>query len=172
MIEKDKNMEYWDLYDKDRNKLNKTILRGEKVNPGEYYIIVSGWLINDRNEFLLTQRHPDKTFPLKWECNKGALISGEESFSGILREINEEIGLKINKDNGKLIDTYVGNDFIKEVYVFRENIDIKDTKLQETETVDIKWVTLKEFNVMVEEGKIGPSAIKDMEKIKEKHILD
>ena len=30
-------MEYWDLYNKDKQKLNKTHLRGEKLNPNEYF---------------------------------------------------------------------------------------------------------------------------------------
>jgi mutator protein MutT len=164
-------MEYWDLYDKDRKKLNKIHLRGEKMNLGEYYIVVSGWIINDENKILLTQRHPQKTFPLTWECSKGALIAGEDSFSGVLREVEEEIGIKLEKYNGKLIDTYIGNDFIKDVYLFTKNVNIEETKLQADEVINIKWVTINEFNEMAKEGKIGPSALKDMEKIKEKKVI-
>jgi mutator protein MutT len=162
-------MEYWELYDKDRNKLNKTHLRGDTMNPGEYYLVVSGWIINDENEILLTQRHPEKTFPLTWECTKGAVIVGEDGFTGVLREIEEEIGIKLKKGKGKLIDSYIGNDFIKDIYLFNENINIEETKLQEKEVVNIKWVTLKEFDEMANEGKVGPSAIHDMQKIKEKY---
>ncbi|GHU77340.1 putative Nudix hydrolase [Spirochaetia bacterium] len=165
-------MEYWDLYDKTRRKLDKIHLRGEKVNPGEYYIVVSGWIINDENKILLTQRHPEKTFPLTWECNKGAVITGEDSFNGVLREVEEEIGIKLRKENGVLIDTYIGNDFIKDIYLFKENVDIEKTKLQEKEVVNIKWVTIKEFDEMTSEGKIGPSAISDMERIKLKIKLE
>ena len=159
-------MEYWDLYDKDRNKLNKVHLRGERVKSGEYYLIVSGWIINDENKVLLTQRHPEKTFPLTWECVKGAVITGEDSFTGVLREAEEDIGIRLNKEKGKLIDTFIGSDFIKDVYLFRENVNIEETKLQEKEVVNIKWVTINEYNEMLKKGEIGPTAIKDMEKIK------
>ena len=162
-------MEYWDLYDKDRNKLNKIHLRGEEIKPGEYHIVVSGWIIDDKNRILLTQRHHQKTFPLTWEGSKGALIAGEDSFTGVLREVEEEIGIKLKGENGHLIDTYMGHNFIKDIYVFNENVNIKDTKLQENEVIGIKWVRLCEYEDMVKEGKMGPSAISDMEIIKNKY---
>ena len=161
-------MEYWDLYNKDRIKLNKKHLRGDKINPGEFYIIVSGWIINDENKVLLTQRHPNKSFPLTWEGCKGALIAGEDSIAGMLREIEEEIGIKIKIDSGKVVHTEIENDYniIRDIYVFRENLNIVDIKLQETETVDVKWVTINEFSEMIEKKQMGPSAVKDLEIIK------
>ena len=162
-------MEYWDLFDENRNKLNKKLLRGEKTNPGEYHIVVGAWIINDSNQILITQRHPNKNFPLTWECTKGALVSGEDSITGVLREIKEEIGIKLNKENANFIDTITGNNFFKDLYVFRQNIDIKDTKLQKEETVDIKWVTINQYEEMVIEGKMGPSAKQDLIIMKEKY---
>ena len=162
-------LEYWDLYNKDKQKINKIHKRGDKINPGEYNIIVSGWIINDDNKILLTQRHPNKTFPLTWECSKGALISGEDSLTGVLREVEEEIGIKVRIENCELVDTYIGNDFIKDVYIIKEDIDINTTKLQPNEVVNIKWATIDEFNEMEKEGKIGPTALYDMKKIKEKY---
>ena len=161
-------MEYWDLYNKDRIKLNKKHLRGKKINPGEFYIIVSGWIINDENKILLTQRHPKKSFPLTWEGCKGALITGEDSITGILREIEEEIGIRLKINCGKIVHTEIENDYniIRDIYIFRENLNIMDIKLQETETVNAKWVTINEFSEMIENGQMGPSAIKDIEIIK------
>ena len=37
-------MEYWDLYDKDRNKLNKVVERGQKLSDDEYHLVVNAWL--------------------------------------------------------------------------------------------------------------------------------
>lgn len=45
-------MEHWDLYNKDKQKINKTILRGEKINAGEYFLVVNIWIINDKMEKL------------------------------------------------------------------------------------------------------------------------
>ena len=108
-------MEYWDLYDKNRQKLNKIHLRGKELNEGEYHIVVNIWIINDQNKILLTKRHPNKIWPLKWECTGGSVIAGEDSFTGAIREVEEEIGIRLKKENGKLIDTIVRKDDIKDI---------------------------------------------------------
>lgn len=54
-------MEYWDLYDKDKNKLNKTVKRGDYLSDDEYHLVVNAWIMNDKNEFLISQRSSNKT---------------------------------------------------------------------------------------------------------------
>ena len=44
-------MEYWDLYDKERNKLNKIVKRGDKLQDDEYHIVINAWIRNSKNEF-------------------------------------------------------------------------------------------------------------------------
>ena len=158
-------MEYWDLYNKDKQKIGKIHKRGNKMTPGEYFLAVNIWIINDKNEMLITQRHPDKFWPLKWECTGGAVLSGEDSYTGALREVEEEIGIKL-KTNGKLIDAIVLKEYIKDVYVFNENIKIEDTKLEEGSVINIKWVTITEFDEMVKNNEIAEPILYDMKEIK------
>ncbi|MCL2007500.1 MAG: NUDIX domain-containing protein [Treponema sp.] len=160
-------MEYWDLYTRDRIKLNKVLLRGDEIPEGEYHIVLNIWIINDKNEILITQRHEDKTFPLKWECTGGSIIAGEDSFTGAMREVEEEIGIKLNPENGKLIETIVRKDDIKDIYLFTENVDISKAILQENEVIDIKWVTIEEFNQMTDRDEIAEPILYDMGKLRE-----
>ena len=162
-------MEYWDLYNKDRIKINKLHIRGEKVNPGEYFIIVSGWIMNSDNKLLLSQRHPEKSFPLTWECNTGAVLMGEDSISGVLREVEEEIGIKLQKENGILLETITVDkySYIKDIYLFFKNINIEETKLQENEVINVKWASIEELEQMAENKEITPFALIDMKAIKE-----
>lgn len=60
-------MEYWDLYDKDKNKLNKTVKRGDYLSDDEYHLVVNAWIMNDKNEFLISQRSANKKHPLMWD---------------------------------------------------------------------------------------------------------
>jgi 8-oxo-dGTP pyrophosphatase MutT (NUDIX family) len=159
-------MEYWDLYNKDRQKLNKTVIRGEKIDDGEYFLAVNIWIMNNKNELLVTQRHPERTWPLKWECTGGAVLAGEDSYSGALREVEEEIGIKL-KTKGKLINTIILKDYIKDVYIFKEDIKIEDTKLEEGAVVNIKWVTFDELDEMIKNNEIAGQIIGSMEKLKE-----
>ena len=162
-----KLMEYWDLYNKDKRKLNKIHLRGEEISNGEYHILVNIWIINDKNQILLTQRHPDKYWPLTWECPAGGIIAGEDSYTGALREVEEEIGIKL-KTKGELIDTIVRKNTIKDVYLFKENINIEETKLEEGAVIDIKWVTKKEFDEMIKNGEITEPILYDVDKLRKK----
>ena len=157
-------MEFWDLYNINREKLNKIHLRDgkERIKSGEYHIVVNIWIVNSKNEILLTQRHMNKTFPLKWECTGGSVLSGEDSFTGALREVDEEIGITLTKENGKLIHSITRKDDIKDIYLFFENINIKDTKLQEEEVINIKWVKINEFNKMVKNNEIAEPILFDM----------
>jgi len=163
-------MEYWDLYNKDRIKLDKTHLRGQKLNSGEYHIVVNIWIINN-GKILLTQRHENKTFPLKWECTGGSVISGEDSFTGAMREVEEEIGIKLNKNNVKLIHSIIREDDIKDIYLFNENINIEETLLQENEVIDIKWVTKNELFEMKNNNEIAEPNYEDIKLLEEMNII-
>ena len=167
-------MEYWDLFNGKREKINKLHLRSgdlNELNPGEYHIVVNIWIMNDKNELIITQRHPDKMFPLKWKCSGGSLIAGEDSITGALREVEEEIGIKIKRENGKLIFTRKRKTDFKDTYLFRENINIKETKLQENEVIDIKWVTKEKLIEMLKNDEIAKPIIEDIEKMEEMKII-
>lgn len=57
-------MEKWDLYDKNRNKLNKVVNRGDYLSDDEYHLVVNAWIKNDKDEFLITQRNAKKVLLL------------------------------------------------------------------------------------------------------------
>ena len=48
-------MELWDLYDSGRNKLNKTMIRGEKQPKNTYRIIVHICIFNSEGKMLIQQ---------------------------------------------------------------------------------------------------------------------
>ena len=73
-------MEFWDLYNDKREKTGRIHERGKALPEGYYHLCVSVWLVNRKGEFLLSQRHPDKEYPLCWECTGGSVLAGESSF--------------------------------------------------------------------------------------------
>ena len=59
--------ELWDIYDGSRIKTGKIAIRGVDVlKENEYHIVVTGVILNLKNEILITKRAPFKTFPLMW----------------------------------------------------------------------------------------------------------
>ena len=87
--------EIWDLYDAERRRTGKTMMRGEPVPRGFYTLSVSVWLTNGRGEYLLSKRHPAKKFPNLWECTGGGALAGEESLEAGVREVREELGIAL-----------------------------------------------------------------------------
>ena len=147
-------MEYWDLYDRNGNSLHKTQVRGP-TSDNEYHIVVNIWIKNEDDKIILTKRHPDKPWPNKWECTGGSIIAGEDSISGAIREVKEEIGIEI-KDI-RFIKRIIRDEYpdFLDVYLCNENIKLEETKLQEGEVIDINWFTKEEVKKMVKNGELA-----------------
>lgn len=153
-------MEEWDIYNKDLEKTGKTCIRGQyKLQENEYHLVVHVWILTRDGKILLTQRSREKeTNPLKWEGPGGSVIKGETPVEGAKREILEEIGLDISKENFCLFKQERReknfNDFFFAYYVVVDESIIDEVKFLDNEVVNKKWVTIGEFNKMFENGDI------------------
>lgn len=157
--------EYWDLYDKDRNKLDKVVARGDKLSDDEYHLVVNAWIKNSNNEFLITQRSENKAHPLMWECTGGSALLGETSIDAAIREIKEELGIGIDKSTGKFIGStlryYPNCPDILDVWVFESNVKIDDVTIQEEEVNDVMWASAEKIKELYDNGKFESNAYFD-----------
>lgn len=151
-------METWDLYDKDRIKLDKTMIRGNKIPEGCFHLVVESIIVNSSNQILIQKRHPEKKgWPGKWEfsCGGSATI-GDSSLEAITREIKEEIGIDLNSKNVKDI---VYNSFEQSHYDFyfiKQDVDINDVVMQESEVVNVMWTTFENVLELLGKGEFVP----------------
>ncbi len=154
-------MEDWDIYDENMNKTNRTCKRYVyKLKDGEYHISVQIWIINSKNEILLTQRAEDKRkYKLLWEPTSGAIKAGEDSIQGALRELKEEIGLDISKEELKLLELYKIDEKHVYLYVYTLNkdIDISELKFVDNEVINARWVDKNELKRMYENNELAPA---------------
>lgn len=142
-------METIDLYDKNKNKLNKTFIRKkDTLLENEYYLLEQAWIVNDEGKILLTQRGLNKSHGGMWEATAGHVKAGETDMEGILREIKEEIGITLKNSDLKFIKSLLIKQAILDIWVVRKNINLSDVKLRENETIDIKYVSFEEFKKM------------------------
>lgn len=153
--------EFWDIYDKDRNKTGKVAQRGvDELKEGEYHVIVTAVILNSKNEILITKRAEFKQFPLMWECNGGSILAGETSIQGILREVKEEVGVEFKEEDAVFLKTEtrtrIPPDF-KDMWLFRKDIEDSEITLPDGEAIDFKWVTIDEFEEMFKNNEIVPS---------------
>ena len=128
--------EIWDLYDAHRRPTGQTHRRGAPIPAGFYHLVVHVWVENSAGQFLLTKRSPNKGFPNLWECTGGSVLSGEDSLTAAIREVEEETGLVLSPENGRIVHCYSGKDYHTDVWLFRQEFDLEKVHLLEGETCD------------------------------------
>lgn len=149
-------IEYWDVYDINRNKTGQVHQRGLELKEGKYHLVVAVWIKNKNNEILLTKRNAEKLWGNYWECTGGAVIAGEDSLTGAKRELLEEIGIEVTSEQLKLLGTTIHKTWFTDTYLLTKDISLSDLKLQAEEVTDAKWVNINEFDTMCSKDLIVP----------------
>lgn len=145
--------EYWDIYDANRNFAGKTIKRGEPFGENEFYVCCEVWVINSKNQLLVTQRHPDKKAGGLWEFTGGGVLAGETTKIAAIREAKEELGVDLNESDLELHEVYRYRNYFMDIYVVRKDFKPEDIKLDANEVVDWKWLSASEIEQYIKDGK-------------------
>ena len=153
-------MELWDLYTENREPTGRTHIRGEAIPDRFYHLVVHVWIRNSRGEYLISQRSATRpTFPLMWECVGGSVLAGEDSLSGALREVKEEVGLDLPPDSGSLLFSRTrsvigGKSFqdIMDVWLFQYDGEVSLTNATTDEVAQTRWMTRSEIETLRESG--------------------
>jgi len=143
--------EYWDLYDADRKLLGRTIKRGDVFAEGEYYVCCEIWVQNSEGKFLMTQRHPDKKAGGLWEFTGGGVLAGETTKQAAVREVQEELGIRIEESELTLLEVYQHKNYFMDIFVVKKDVNVSALTLQPEEVVDAKWVSHEELLHMIAE---------------------
>ena len=155
--------EIWDIYDRNRTFTGRTMLRGEPMEEDAYHLVVSVWIRNSEGKWLLSRRAENKSHPLKWEPVGGSVLAGEDSLSGALREVQEELGISLKKENGTLYTSFRRekisweNPGFLDIWYFEQDISIDEIVLQQEETCGAKWASEAEILHMIEAGEFVPT---------------
>ena len=147
-------MEYVDLYDKNRKPLNRQKEKYSKFDEGEYMIIVHTCLFNNKGEMLIQQRALDKIdFPGKWDISSGGgVMAGEESSHAAERELEEELGIKVDLSNERVYLTIHYEKGFDDYYLVNCNLDINEFEYPKDELLNIKWASREEIFNMTNKG--------------------
>lgn len=147
-------MEFWDIYDINKKKTGKTTPRlGCKLENGEYHIVVNAIIINSQRKILVSKRAEYKPHGLMWELSGGSITVGETSIEGMIRELKEELGVKFEEKDGVLYKTVRRDDppaDFKDLWLFKKDVDMREITFPDGEAIDAKWVSIDEFEKMVE----------------------
>lgn len=144
------NMELWDSYDKNFNRIEGEVLvRGKRIPEGRLHLVCDIIVRHTDGEYLLMQRDPRKTYGGMWKATAGgSALRGETPIECAKRELIEETGIDSREltEVGRIIDPDK-----RSIYV--EFLCVTDCKkdgirLQDGETVAYKWVSREELIIM------------------------
>lgn len=150
--------ELWDIYDCSYNKTGRLHERGSAMNKGEFHLVVQIWLINNKGEFLISQRVDTGESDGMWHTTGGCAVSGDDSLVAALRETKEELGINLDPKNGKLfmqnIVKHTNDDgaMFGDVWVFRQEVDISSVVFQPDEICDAMWASKEKISKMIDDG--------------------
>ena len=153
-------MEYWDIYDANKNRTGRLMKRNDWcLKDGEYHLSVLGVVARPDGRYLITKRVMTKVWaPGWWEVSGGAAQAGEESYDAVLREVREETGLDVSNAEGGYVFTYhrenpgEGDNYFVDVYRFVLDFKEEDLKLQTEETDGYRLATAEEIKDLADQG--------------------
>ena len=150
-------MEYFDVINENGSPTGKTKLRKDVHRDGDWHRAIDIWILNSKNELLLQKRSLQKeSYPGLWEVScSGHISAGEESRLSALRELEEELGIKIDPEDLQFIfevkeshitnnGTFINNE-IKDVYLVQKDFDLNTLNLQTEEVSAVRWVNYQDL---------------------------
>ncbi len=151
-------MEQFDLYDKERQQTAFTMVRGEPVPANLYRTVIHIALFNSEGKMLIQQRQKDKKgWPGLWDFTVGGHVtSGESSALGAQRELEEELGVRIDFSSLRPSFTINFKDGFDDYYIVRKELIPEQLRLQTEEVQSVRWADKQEILEMIDSGEFIP----------------
>ena len=151
-------MELVDIYNERYENTGKSKERGTTTEK-EYRKACFVWILNSKKQILVQQRlKNEKHYPNLWCATSGGVDAGETSLEAIIRELKEELGLKVKEKELVFIGTYKRvNDFV-DTYMMEKDIDINDITIQPEEVQNVKWMSINHFEKLIARGEASDTS--------------
>lgn len=143
-------MELWDLMDAQGRVTGRTIVRGERLNAGQYHLVVHIWIVDSRGRLLIQKRAPHlRLMPGVWAATGGSAVAGEDSATAARRELGEELGIFTAEGELQYLGRLRRHNSHCDLWLLRTDLPITALRLQKEEVARAMWVTWDRLMGMV-----------------------
>jgi isopentenyl-diphosphate delta-isomerase type 1 len=159
--------EYLDVLDENGQQTGETKMRSLVHQEGDWHATAHIWILNSAGKLLMQKRSANKiSHPNDWDISSAGHISaGDDEYTTAMKEVREELGIELTKDDLKLLYVYKSqvvlnggtfyNNSFNYVFLVKKDFNIDTLTLQKEELSEVKWVTLKELAKIAKEKTPG-----------------
>lgn len=147
--------EYFEILDEKGNLTGRKEERHKCHEEGLWHKAVFVFILNSKSQVLLQKRSSTKKmWPNKWDVSAGGhVLAGEFGFQAIIREVKEELGISLEKEDITFIGTTIStnkngeriDNHFNEAYIVHKEIDETKLQLQSDEVAQVKWMEQEEI---------------------------
>lgn len=137
-------MDLQDVYNEQKELTCISKYRNE-FNENEYSMSTFIWIVNSKDELLIQLRASTEDKPNTYGITGGAVNSGETSVEASIREIKEELGIDISKNQLIYIASERRKKKFFEYYLLQLDIDVNDLVLQKEEVEKVEWISIEDY---------------------------
>lgn len=150
-------MERFDVYDLDRRRTGRTLVRGESHADSDCQLVIHVCLFNQKGELLIQQRDKAKlSYPEYWDVSVGGgVLAGETPRAAAVRETREELGVEIALPGAAAVTLSFEGGF-DDYYIVDRDVPVESLTLQPGEVQDARWATKEEILSLLEAGRFAP----------------
>lgn len=152
-------MEKRDLYNIYKKNTEFTILKEQEIPDNYYTLVVTALIQNSKKEILIQKRSKQKGG--EYGLTSGHPKTGEDSLTGIISEIKEELGIETKPEELQLMYSTRDdkNKCFYDLYYLKKDYKKEMMLLQKEEVERVYWFPEEKVNELCDSGEFKESHI-------------
>ena len=157
-------MELLDVYDDNGQKTGRVVERGSKnFKEGEHIAVAIIYIENSKGEFLIQKTSKEKGGI--YSSTGGHIDHNEEPIDSIVREVKEELGLEISKNDIADLGYLVVDFPVRFVFYMKKDIDIESLTIKKDEVESVSFMTIQELRKIINKGLMHKGHLKVLDRV-------
>jgi 8-oxo-dGTP pyrophosphatase MutT (NUDIX family) len=166
---RDKNAEgeILDIYTPQHERTGRSVRRGDPITGDDRLLVAHVCVLNGKNELLCQLRSPAKGhYGGRWDLTAGGFVlSGEEPGPAALRELEEEMGLKLPVEALRFLFTEPFSYVLDDYHLARAEVDPAALTLEEAEVAEAAWFSFEDVKAMIADGRFVDYPLAGIERV-------